>query len=92
MRKPYVCNDHLGVRLQPRLDAARLPVPKYDIAGCVATADPLAIRGETDFTCITCNLVIGKPFFTVLTEIVRAVDQDLIIKGLGGEVFLCKVC
>lgn len=43
MWKPFVCNEDFGVTLQTRLDAARLPIPNYQIPRSVPAADPLAV-------------------------------------------------
>lgn len=80
-------DDYFRMRLQPRLNPPALPVPEYDVAFPIATADPLAIRRKPDLAGITGNGMSSKPFLPVLTEVIRAVDEDLIIERLGGEVF-----
>lgn len=80
--------DHdLRVCLQARLDAARLPIPKHDIAIAVPTADPLAVRREADLARITHHTVPREAFLAVLSEVVCAVDEDLVVERLRGEVF-----
>lgn len=80
-------DDYLRMRLQPRLNPPALPVPEYDVALPIATADPLAVRRKPDLAGITGDGMTSKPFFPVLPEVVRTVNEDLIVERLGGKVF-----
>jgi hypothetical protein len=73
--------------LQSRFDSSRLPIPEYNVACSVATAYPLAVGGKPDLTSIACYRMARKPLFAILPEVVCAVNQNLIIKRLGGKVF-----
>jgi hypothetical protein len=88
MRQPLVRDDHLRVRLQARLDPARLPVPEHDVATRVATADPLAVGREPDLARVTRDRVPREPLLAVLPEVVSGVDEDLVVEGLRSKVFL----
>ena len=66
--------------LQTRLDATSLPIPEDNVAFTISTADPLSIRGKSNLTCITSDGVSSEPLFAILPEIIRAVNQDLIVQ------------
>jgi hypothetical protein len=66
--------------LQTRLDATSLPIPEDNIAFTISTADPLSIGGKSNLTCITSDGVSSEPLFAILSEIIRAVNQDLIVQ------------
>jgi hypothetical protein len=66
--------------LQTRLNATSLPVPENNVAFTVSTADPLSIGGKSNLTCITSDGVSSESLFAILPEVIRAVNQDLIVK------------
>lgn len=80
MRQPLVSDDHLAMRLQPRLDAAGLPVPEHNVTLPISTAYPFAVGGEPHLTGITGNRVSSEPLLSVLPEVVCTVDEDLVIQ------------
>lgn len=80
-------DDYLRMCLQPRLNPPALPVPEYDVALPIATADPLPVRRKPDLAGIAGDGVSSKPFLPVLPEVVRTVNEDLIVERLGGKVF-----
>ena len=82
-------NHHLRVCPQPRLDAARLPLPEHDVALAVSAADPLAVWGEAHLAGVPGDGVSSEALIPRLPEVVRAVDQDLVVEALRGEVLLC---
>lgn len=88
MRQPFVRDDHLGVRPDARLDAARLPLPEDDVALSVAAADPLAVGREADLAGVARDRVPREALVPRLPEVVRAVDEDLVVERLGRKVFL----
>lgn len=80
-------NDNFTVRLQPTLDFSILPIPENDIAISISRADPFSIRRESHLTCITGYSVTSKTFFAVLPEVVRGINEDLIVQRLSSEPF-----
>lgn len=82
-------DNDFRVRAQTRLDTTSFPFPKYHVPFAVAAADPLAIRREPDLTSISSNRVASEALVPRLAEVVGAVDQDLIVEALRGEVLLC---
>lgn len=81
-------DNDLLMRMQSRLYSTSLPVPEDDIARTVTTTDPSSIWGKSDLTSITCHSMSGKPFLPILSEVVGAVDEYLIVKRLRCKVFL----
>ena len=86
--KPLVRDNNLIVRFQSRFDSSSLPIPIYNVACSITTAYPLAIRRKPDLTSKPCDGMAREPLFAVLSEGVRAINQNLIIKRLSGEIFL----
>lgn len=80
---------NLGVRLQSRLDFARLPLPEYKVSSTISTADPLAVRRKPYLASITSNRVACKPLVPRLPEVIGTVYKDLIVHRLSSKVFLC---
>ena len=68
------------MRLQTRLDPTSLPIPEDNVAFTVPAADPLSIGGKSNLTRITSDGVSSEPLFAILPEIIRAVNQDLIVQ------------
>ena len=65
-----------------------LPVPKAYVSGTVAGADKLAIWRYLEVNGVTSVVVAAEALLSVLAEFVRgAVDDDLIVAGLEGDVF-----
>jgi hypothetical protein len=89
MPQPLMRNHHLTMRLQPALDPPRLPVPEHDIPRTIARRDPLAVGRKADLAGVPGNGVAGEPLLPVLSEVFGAVDEDLVVEGLGGEIFHC---
>lgn len=76
--------------LQSRLNPAALPVPEYNVALPIAATYPFTIGRKADLTGVPGYGMSSKPFLPVLPEVVRAVDEDLVIERLSGEVlFWC---
>ena len=82
--------DNFRMRLQPRLDPPSLPVPEHDIPLAVTAADPLSVRRKSDLTGVSRHRVPRESLLAVLPEVIRVVYEDLVVKGLCGEVFLCR--
>lgn len=81
-------NYDLRMCLEPRLYSPRFPFPENNVTLSIAAANPFPVWRESDLTRVSRDGVPGEPLVPRLTEIVRAVDEDLIIQGLGGKVFL----
>ena len=79
MRKPFMSNDNLLVTLQTRLDVSGLPIPEHNVARPITAADPFTIGREANLASIPSNLMIRKPLLPVLAEIIRAVDENLVV-------------
>ena len=77
--------------LEARLDASRLPIPENNITFTVSAADPFPVRGEANLASVTCNGVTCEAFLTILPEVVSAVYQNLVVKGLCSEIFVYGV-
>ena len=90
MWQPLVCNDDLVVRLQPVLDASRLPVPEDDPAAGVTTRYPPPIRREPNLRGVACNAMPCKPLLAVLAEVVGVVDENLVVERLRCEILFCR--
>lgn len=82
-------NHHLLMRIQPLQNLAALPVPEDDVSLAVARGEEPAVRGEANGASVAGDGVPGKAFFAVLAEVVGRVDEDLVVKGLRGEPFVC---
>ena len=76
--------------LEPRLYSPSLPLPENHVALPVTTTDPLPVWRKADLACVSGDGVASKPLISRLTEIVRAVDKDLVVERLSGKVFLCN--
>lgn len=74
MRKPFMRNNHLRMSLQPRLYPPRLPIPENNIPLSITATNPFSIRGKSYLTCVSCDGMTGETLFTILTEVVGAVD------------------
>lgn len=88
MWQPLMCDDDLLMSFQSRFYPACLPVPEDQVARAVTTTDPLSVGRESDLTCVSRNSMSCKTLLTVLSEVIRAIDEDLVVERLGGEVFL----
>jgi len=80
MWQPLVGNDDLGVCFQARLDATTFPVPKDHVSLAVSATDPLSIRGKSHLAGISCDGMSREPFLSILTEIVGAVHENLVVQ------------
>lgn len=83
-------NHDLRMRLHPRLYSPRLPLPKDHVTLSVPAANPFPVWRESDLARVPGDRMPSKPLVPRLTEIVRAVDQDLVIQRLSRKVFLCQ--
>jgi hypothetical protein len=84
-------SDHnFGVSLQPRLDSSSLPIPEHNVSFAISTAYPFTVRRKSNLARVTSDRVSSESLLAVLTEIVRTVDQNLIVKRLSGEIFFYK--
>jgi len=81
-------NYDLRMCLESRLYSARFPLPENHVTLSIAAANPFPIWRKSDLTRISGDGVPGEPLVPRLTEIVRTVDEDLIIQGLGSKIFL----
>lgn len=82
--------DYLRVSLQPGLDAAGLPLPEDDVPLAIAAADPLAVGREAYLAGVARDGVPGETLVSRLSEVVRAVHQNLVVQRLRGKVLLCQ--
>lgn len=89
MRQPHMINHHLLMRIQPLQNLAALPIPEDNVALSVTGREESTVRGEADSACVAGDRVACKTLFTVLSEAVGRVDEDLVVEGLGGEPFVC---
>ena len=80
-------DDDFGVCLKARLYPTGFPVPEYDIPTRVPTADPFAIRRKSNLAGITSYGMTGESLLSVLSKVVGAIDEDLVVKGLRGKEF-----
>jgi hypothetical protein len=80
MRQPHMINHHLLVSTQPLQDFTILPVPEHNIAFPVTRRDESSVRGEPNGACVSCDGMSGESLFTVLTESVGRVDEDLVVE------------
>lgn len=90
MGQPLVCDDNLGVGAEPGLYTTCLPLPEYNVALAVSAAYPLAIGREPNLASVSGDGVSSKSLVSRLTEVVRAVNQDLIVERLCREVLPCN--
>lgn len=74
-----MCYHDLGMCLEPRLYPPGLPLPEYYVALPVAAANPLSVWGEADLAGVPSDGVAGEPLIPCLTEVIRTVDQDLVV-------------
>jgi len=84
-------DHHLRMCLESRLYSPRLPLPENYVPFPVTAADPLPVRREADLASVPGDGVASEPLVPCLTEVVRAVDQDLVIQGLCRKVFLARM-
>ena len=82
-------DNNLRMRAQARLDTTRLPLPEHHIALTIPAANPLAVRREANLTSIARDRMARESLVPRLAEVVGAVDQDLVVEALRGEVLLC---
>ena len=82
-------NDNLPMSSQPTLDLPILPVPKDEIPFTVSRTDPSAVGREADLARVACDAVSCEALFSILSEVVGGVDEDLVVEGLGCEPFFC---
>ena len=72
-------DHHLIVSLQTGLNPTRLPVPEHNVPTTIAAAYPFPIWRESYLTRVTGDRVPRKHLFPVLTEVVGAINQYLIV-------------
>jgi len=81
-------NNDLRVGFQPRLDSSRFPVPEHDVTAAVPTTDPPSIGRKPDLARKSSDRMARESFLAVLPEIVGAIYENLVVKGLRCKVFL----
>lgn len=79
---------HFRMTFQARFNLSCPPIPENNVPIAIAAAYPFPIRRETHLTSISSNGVARKAFLAILSEIVCAVDEDLVVQRLSGEVFI----
>jgi hypothetical protein len=80
MRQPFMGNNDLGMTPQPALDTSIFPVPEYDVTLSISRTDPSPIWREAYLTSISCDAVAGKTLFAILSEIIRRINENLIVE------------
>ena len=75
-----MCDHDLRMCLEPRLYSPSLPLPEDHVALSVTAADPLPVWRETDLAGVPGDGVTSKSFISRLAEIVRTVDEDLVVQ------------
>jgi hypothetical protein len=83
-------NHDLRMRLHPRLYSPGLPLPEDHVTLSVPAANPFPVWREPDLARVPRDRVPSESLVPCLTEIVRAVDKDLVIQRLSRQVFLCN--
>lgn len=89
MREPLMRNDHLPVCPETRLDLSNLPLPEDHVALAVSPADSLSLGREVHLARVPCDRVAGETLVADLAEVVRAVNQDLVVHTLRSRILLC---
>ena len=79
-------NDDLLVSRQTTLYPACLPIPEHDVTGAISAANPFPVRREANLTGVTGDRMPREALLPVLTEVVGAVDEDLVIERLRGKI------
>ena len=92
MWEPLVCNDDLLVTWQTGLYPSRLPIPEYHISRAITTAYPLPVRRKADLASIAGDGVPCESLLSVLSEVVCAVDEDLVVERLRSEISFWRRC
>lgn len=82
-------DHHLRMRLESRLYSPGLPLPEDHVTLPITAADPFPVWREPHLASISSDGVASKSLVPRLTEIVSAVDKDLIVQRLRSKVFLC---
>ena len=72
-------NDDFGMTPKLALDPTRLPIPEDHVTFCISARDPLAIRRKANLAGIPSHGMASKSLLPVLPEIVRIVEQDLVV-------------
>lgn len=89
IRQPHMINNHLLMRMQSLKNLPSLPIPEDHIPLSITTRQEPPVRRETDSASVSGDGVAGETLLSVLAETVGAVDEDLVVEGLGGEPFFC---
>jgi hypothetical protein len=66
--------------LEPRLYSPSLPLPENHVALPVTATNPLPVWRKADLAGVPGDGVASEPLIPRLTEIVRAVDKDLVVQ------------
>ena len=75
-----MCYHDLRMCLEPRLYSPSLPLPEDHVTLPVTAADPLSVWREADLASVPSDGVAGEPLIPGLTEIVRTVDENLVVQ------------
>jgi len=75
-----MCNHDLRMRLESRLYSPGLPLPENHVAFPVTAANPFPIWRKADLTGVPGDGMASEPLIPCLTEIVRTVDEDLVVQ------------
>ena len=67
------------MRLEPGLYSPSFPLPENHVTLPVTTTNPLPVRREADLAGVPGDRVASEPLIPGLTEVVRAVDKDLVV-------------
>lgn len=86
-----MCNHNLRMCLEPRLYPPSLPLPENHVTLPIPAANPFPVGREADLAGVPGDGMAGEPFVPRLAEIIRAVDEDLVVQGLSGKIFLCTM-
>lgn len=71
--------------------SAALEVPEDYVSLSVSGADELAIRREADLTSVAGDVVSGEPLLSILLQVWRREEQDLIVERLHTEPLLVRM-
>ena len=61
-------------------DLARFPIPEHNVSFAISAANPFSIRREADLTGVPGNGVTSESLLSVLSKIIRAVNQNLVVQ------------
>jgi hypothetical protein len=85
--QPRMIDDNLLVSVQSLQDLASLPVPEDHVSLSVTAGYETSVWREPDGTSVTSDSMTGESLFSVLSESVGRVYEDLVVERLSGEPF-----